>query len=165
VVIERLLRLAGRLRFEASEPSLVLTGVLDKEGLPRNVSWKDAEETTEADGVYYRFAIDLFNGKEVPTGLRDVLVVFVHHGGRREPSPPYDSKTGRQVSGRLVADELEVINVSPRQFVRTELHGYFGKEEADAIKTGRWKRMVFETKRPKRPLLWRKTYRKIIIEP
>lgn len=166
VVVERLLRLTGLLRFEASEPSLMLTGVLDKEGLPRNVNWKVADETTEADGVEYRFAIDLFNGKEVPTGLRDVTVVFVHNDGHRQRSSPYDSETGRQVSGRLIADQLVVINVSPRQFVRKELHGYFGKEEADAVKTGRWERtLVFEAKRPKRPILGilgSKTYHKTI---
>jgi len=55
-----------------------------------------------------------------------------------------------------------MINLPPRQFVHKELTGTFGREEAMALATGKWNRVEFVGKRPKRPLLWRKTYRKTI---
>ena len=168
VVVERLARSLGLLRFVASVESLLLTGG-DRSGWGdrSEVPLEEANETTEADGVEYRFAIDLCNGKEVPTGLRAPRVELVHDG-RRQPSSPYDSTTGRQLSGRLIADTLEVVNIPPRQVVRKELHGYFGKEVADALKTGRWERIEFVAERPARPIfgvLGSKTYRKTLAKP
>jgi hypothetical protein len=164
VVVERLLRLTGRLRGMASKPSFTLIGAMDEMGRQTPVDLLDADETTDADAVEYRFAIDLFNGKEVPTGLRDVRVVFVHSGGDHHTSTPNDLETGRQLSGRLMIDELKVINIPPRQFVRKEMQGYFGKEEADALKTGTWERIEFVGEFPSRPILGSKTYRKTVTE-
>jgi hypothetical protein len=59
----------------------------------------------------------------------------------------------------------DVINIPPRQFLHIELHGTSGEEAASAIKTGKWRRIMFEAKRPKRPLLWRKAYRKTFTKP
>jgi hypothetical protein len=162
VVIERLMRLTGRVRFEASVERLLLTGVIDKDGYERNVSWKDADANTEASGVQYIFAIDLFNGKEVPTGLRDVRVELVRDdGGRLKSSRPSD----------IAADprDVNVINIPPRQFKHMRLYGEdFGKDAADALKTTGWKQIEFVGERPKRPvlgILGTKTYRKTITEP
>jgi hypothetical protein len=41
-----------------------------------------------AQGVDYRFAIDLFNGREVPTGLRDIAIEIVRDDGGPLISPP-----------------------------------------------------------------------------
>jgi hypothetical protein len=109
VVIERLMRLIGRLRFEASVLWLVLTDVIDEDGYPRNVSWRDADEKTEASGVRYTFAMDLFNGKEAPTGLRDPLVVLVRDDGER-----FEGRTLEV--GPPESRMQDVINLLPRQF-------------------------------------------------
>jgi hypothetical protein len=175
LVVERLLRLTGRLRFDASVQSLMLTDVTDKDGYERNVSWEHADETTEAEGVSYVFGIDLFNGKEVPTGLRDIAVVLLRGDGERFTSRPDDLTTGRRtpaipltISGFMEYDTRNVLNIPPRQFAHMELSGGFDKEAANVIKTRRWTRIVFEAQRPKRPILGilgSKTYRKTIIEP
>jgi hypothetical protein len=57
-----------------------------------------------------------------------------------------------------------VINLPPRQFVHKELSGGFGKAAAEACKSRGW-RIEFVAQRPKRPLFWRKTYRKTITKP
>lgn len=158
VVVERLLRLTGRLRFEASVKTLVLTGIKDAQGLERNVPLEEADEKTEASGAHYIFEIDLFNGREVPTGLRRVRVELVCDDGERLESRPYDAEN-RPLG-------LDVINIPPRQFKHLELHeDALGKDAADILKTGRWKRIDFAGERPKRPflgVLGRKTYRKTI---
>jgi hypothetical protein len=171
VVIERLLRLAGLLRFEASVERLLLTGHQDEGGYERNVPLEEADETTEAEGVAYTVAIDLFNGKEVPTGLRNVRVEMILDNGRSVESRPDDLETERQHpirverSLRIIIDKLDVLNIPPRQFVHKELRGSFGKEAAKALSVGRWRSIDFVADRPKRPflgILGSKTYRKTI---
>jgi hypothetical protein len=175
VVIERLLRLLGRLLFESSVGELMLTNVADKEGYNRNVSLEEADEKTEADGMRYGVAIDLFNGKEVPTGLRDVRVELVRDHGRPIESRPDDLATGRLPEIRVAMrvprtrfDKLDVLNIPPRQFVHKELRGEFGKDAAEALSGGSWRSIDFVGERPKRPflgILGSKTYRKTITEP
>jgi hypothetical protein len=161
VIVERLLRLAGRLRFDATGWKYDFYGGEDEYTFGIIT---DEEPEKEATEVRYRVAITLFNGKEVPTGLKDIQVVLVHEDGKRSPpSRPNDLATGRPTrhSGYQY-DALSTINVPPRQFVRKELTGTFGREETEALAAGKWKRVQFVAKRPKRPLLWRKTYRKTI---
>jgi hypothetical protein len=176
-LIERLLRSWGRVRCEASlTQPLRLTGVKEEEpGYPRDFALEVevANETTRAAGVSYECTVDLFNGSEVPTGLHDARIELVLANGRRLTSHPEDLGTGKTVQTPgigtqyqvRVYDTLGVINLPSRQFVRMELRGGFGKDAADALKTGRWKRIVFEARRPKRPLLWRRVYRKTIVKP
>jgi hypothetical protein len=166
VMIERLLRLAGRLRFEATSWEHEFFGGEPSEGTFGMVADEDAEK--EATEVSYRTAINLYNGKEVPTGLQDIAIVLVRDDGKRGlPSRPSDLTTGRRdhYSSPPRYDVVATINVPPRQFIRKELKGTFGREEAVALATGKWQRVEFVGKRPKRPLLWRKTYRKTIISP
>jgi hypothetical protein len=172
-VIERLLRSWGRVRCECSLLSpLTLTG----EGYPRDVPLDEADENMEATGVFYRCVVELFSGLEVPTGLRDARIELVLADGGWLASHPDDLSTGKTVHfpgsvpggpprERTRYDTLGVVNLPPRQFVRKELRGEFGKDAADALKTGAWKRLVFEARRPKRPLLWRRAYRKTIAKP
>lgn len=61
-------------------------------------------------------------------------------------------------------NKLKVINLPPRQFVREELSGGFGKAAAEACKGRGW-RIEFVAQRPKRPLFWRKTYRRVVTKP
>jgi hypothetical protein len=166
VVVDRLLRLVGRLRFEATGWDRDFYGGDPEDSYTFGII-PDEDAEKEATQVGYRTAINLFNGKEVPTGLQDIAIVLVHEDGKRSPpSRPDDPTTGRPTrhSGYQY-DAVVTINVPPRQFVHKGLTGTFGREEAVALATGKWKRVEFEGKRPKRPLLWRKTYRKTIVEP
>jgi hypothetical protein len=163
-LIERLLRLSGRLRFEAPRGWEYDFYRGDPEDSYTFGIITDEDPEKEATQVRYRVAINLFNGKEVPTGLQDIAIVLVHEDGKRSsPSRPDDLTTGRptQHSGYQY-DAVTTINVPPRQFVHKDLSGSFGREEAVALATGKWNRVEFVGKRPKRPLLWRKTYRKTI---
>jgi hypothetical protein len=166
VVVERLLRLAGRLRFECSGPSLkVVTG---PKGVP--IEWTEVEEGMTVQGARYTLPVDLFNGKEVPIGLRNVRVDLVHDEGARvesRPLVPLEGTARRAVVsvGGTAMQEVDVINIPPRWFVHLELHGSMTGEAGEAIKNKKWRKLEFVGELPKRPflgILGSKTYRKTI---
>lgn len=158
VMIERLLRLAGRLRFECPDPSLrVETSV---PGLSKE--WTEVEEGMTVQGAQYTLAVDLFNGKEVPTGLRDMRVDLIRDDGERVTSRPRVPMEG------TAQRAVDVINILPRQFVHLELYGGMAGEAGEAIRDKKWRRVEFVGELPKRPflgILGSKTYRKTIIRP
>jgi hypothetical protein len=183
VMIERLIRVLGRLQFEvASEPSLVIEGIELEPGYPRTIPLKDivatiplqdmvATEAIEAQGVAYDFAVDLFNGKEVPIGLRDISVEIVLDDEKRITSKPYDPATFSEALARQRGYDnlplLNVLNLPPRQLVHMVLSGSFGEEAASVLISRKWRRIEFVGKFPKRPffgILGSKTYRKTLIE-
>jgi hypothetical protein len=178
VVVERLIRVLGRLQFEAaSEPSLVIEESDEsprEKGYPRTIPLKDidATEEIEAQGVAYDFAVDLFNGKEVPIGLRDISVDIVLDDDKRITSKPYDPATFSETLARQRGYDklplLAVLNLPPRQLIHMVLSGSFGEEAASVLISGKWRRIEFVGKFPKRPffgILGSKTYRKTITEP
>jgi hypothetical protein len=170
VMIERLIRVLGRLQFEiASEPSLVIEGI-EFGSTPLNDI--DATEAIEAEGVGYDFAVDLFNGKEVPISLRDISVEIVLDDEKRITSKPYDPATFSETLARQRGYDklplLAVLNLPPRQLIHMVLSGSFGEEAASVRISGKWRRIEFVGKFPKRPffgILGIKTYRKTITEP
>jgi len=94
-------------------------------------------------------------------------VELVREDGESLTSRPYDLlSVGRDPSfDVLTRSTVDVINIPPRQFVRKELAGSFDSREAVvALTSERWKRVQLVGKRPKRPLLWRKTYRNTVTE-
>lgn len=159
VMIERLLRLTGRLRFEASDGEVSLK-ISDGQGSWYPVSLEKADDVAEVIGARYAVAIDLFNGREVPTGLRRVRVELVRDDGERSESRPYNTED-RPLG-------VDVVNIPPRQFKHLELHeDDLDKDVADVLKTGRWKRIDFVGEFPGPPIfgiLGSKTYRKTITE-
>jgi hypothetical protein len=169
VVVERVLRLVGFLRFEAYEWERKFTGALNNRNEYPEV--EPAQAAAAAERVDYRFSIDLFNGKEIPTGLRDIKVVLIREDGEPLTSQPYDLASLRheELTGRLAYDTVDVVNIPPRQFVHIDFRGSFDSREAvTALTSAKWQRMEFEAKRPKRPffgLLGSKTYRKTITKP
>jgi hypothetical protein len=172
VVVERVLRLMGFLRFEASEWERRFTAGR-RNGFGQFKEIRPTEAELFAKRVEYRFAIDLFNGKEVPTGLRDVEVVLTREDGEPLRSRPYDVLGVRRVPSSDArtseASTVYVINIPPRQFVHKELAGSFDSREAVvALASERWERVEIVAKRPKRPILGvlgSKTYRKTITKP
>jgi hypothetical protein len=165
VAIERLLRFWGRLRCYPSCWKLEFLGPED--------SWEGTQEypyerASEAIRAQYRFTLDLFNGMQEPYALRELKVAIILDDQASPltdtprdvgPGMPYRLSTGGPYN------PLDVINVPPRQFVHKNLMGEFGKEEVSVLASGSWRRVEFVGKRPKRPLLWRKTYRKTITKP
>jgi hypothetical protein len=157
VVVERLLRQTGRLRFECSEPKLraeVGPGLLKE--------WTEVDEGMSVQGAHYILPVDLFNGKEVPTGLRDVRVDLIRDDGERVESRPHEPLEG------TAPRAVNVINIPPRQFVHRELQGGMAGEAGEAIKLKKWRKLEFVGELPKRPffgILGSKVYRKTIIRP
>jgi hypothetical protein len=168
LVVERVLRSMGFLRFEASEWDAKFASGDSWEGKALS---SDDEEAASADRVEYSFAVDLFNGKEIPTGLRDIRVEVIRKEGEPLTSRPEDRQSGRSESRHQARrySRVDVINLAPRQFLRMELQGKFDREGVlTLVSKEKWRRIDFVGKRPKRPLLGilgSKTYRKTIKKP
>jgi hypothetical protein len=168
VVVERVLRSTGFLRFEASEwkAKFASGGAWDHKELS-----SDDEAAASAERVEFSLAVDLFNGKEVPTGLRDIKVELIRKEGEPLTSRPEDRQSGRREHPHHAIRyiRVDVINLAPRQFLRMELQGEFDREGVLALASEeKWRRIDFVGERPKRPILGvlgRKTYRKTITDP
>lgn len=176
LVVERVLRSMGFLRFEASEwdAKFASGDAWDRKELSSDEAAASAERVEyrlALDRVEYSFAVDLFNGKEVPTGLRDIKVELIRKEGEPLTSRPEDRQSGRREHPHqaLHYSRVDVINLAPRQFLRMELQGEFDREGVLALASEeKWRRIDFVGKRPKRPLLGilgSKTYRKTITNP
>ena len=168
VVVERLLRPMGRVTCEAEASYLDFVGSPEDTGGVSRRPWYELDEQADLHSLLYGVDIDFYNGKDAPTGLRDVRVELVLDGGKRFVDRPSDmSSTTTPIAQRrtgTIYDKLEVVNLPPRQFVHEELSGSFGKAASEACKNRGW-RIEFVAQRPKRPLLWRKTYRTTITKP
>ena len=91
----------------------------------REVLSPDDEAATTAERVEFSFAVDQFNGKEVPTGLRDIKVELGRKEGESLTSRPEDRQSGsRERPHRAIRySRVNVINLAPRQFLRMQLQG------------------------------------------
>jgi len=160
MMIERLLRLVGFLRFSASGWDTTYLGGED------NFTYGMVDDPKDATEVRYRVAIDMFNGREVPTCLRNARVeMILTDGPHVESRPDYLVARVPSQSSKGDYNQLTVLNVPPRQFVHKELHGSFGREAIESYRDNGWRRIDFVADWPKRPffgILGRKTYRKTI---
>src|SRR5919112_823404 len=109
VVVERVLRLTGFLHFEASEWETRFTAARNVWGEFEEISPDEA--ATSAQRVEFTFDVDLFNGKEVPTGLRDIKVELVRKEGESLTSRTEDRPSG---SSRPRLREVETNRVRGR---------------------------------------------------
>ena len=71
------------------------------------------------------FEVDLFNEKPSATGLRDVSVVFLQEDGER--------RTIGSLRSSVSDEEVGVLNLPPRRWVRGKLYAVFEGEEAREI--------------------------------
>lgn len=168
VLAERIARVLGRLYCETSDwETRFTTATLNPVGLYKEM--EPGQAKMFAKRVEYRFAIDVFNGKEIPTGLRDIKVELVREGGSPLESRPEDLMSLRkdELSEGLVRTEVSVINIPPRHFVHMQLTGSFDTREAVvALTGGSWRRVELVGKLPGGLLFSRsKTYRKTIATP
>ena len=71
----------------------------EKSGERVGTGWREfvPEQAEEALWVRYSVHLDLFNGKEIPVGLRETSIIFVCDGGRLEIKRPHLGfhRTGR----------------------------------------------------------------------
>lgn len=164
VVVERVLRSTGFLRSEVSEWEWRF---VSGDSYDREVLSPDDEAATTAERVEFSFAVDLFNGREVPTGLRNIKVELIRKEGEPLTSRPEDRQSGSR-ENRWRYSRVDVINLAPRQFVRMELQGEFDREGVLTLASEeKWRRIDFVGERPKRPfmgILGSKTYRKTITD-
>ncbi len=170
VVVERLLRFWGRLWCEKSEwvvrfspQGSYLEGYEITKRLPQT------DEERDAQHVAYSVRLDLFNGKEIPVGLRDVALVFKCSGGEvrslpKDKATEYMGQTGANVPLFLQGpfyDRAHVINLPPRQWVIKELFDRLVEPEEVRL-LSRWYRVEFVGERQRRGLFEPKTFRKTI---
>ncbi len=124
------------------------------------------DRATEARYVNYFFDLDLFNGRDMPTGLRNLKVALICPDGELL-SEPIDraSRSVERVGGfgeiggraRVHYEELSVINLPPREWVRKEFRGSF--HDLEGVNVSKWNRADLVGEWPRH---WRKTFKKTI---
>lgn len=152
VLAERIARSWGRLWCEPTSWRLRYMS-RDEAGYDRELP---PGEEDRAEKVEYSLGLDLFNGKEIPVGLRDISVVFVGDGGELV-SKPWSAPSGRLEGGRTNYATLILINLAPRQWDHVELLGVLDVETAKSLR-----RVDFVGQRQRRGLFKGKTFRKNI---
>jgi hypothetical protein len=161
LVVERLLRTAGRIWCEPTEweTHFENTGV---DGFGKRTA-TEAEKPEDAMHAGYSVWLDLYNSKEVPAGLRDVSIVFSCDGGEELVSKPLSTTSGQQVSrgGPLSYATMRNVNLLPRQWITMTLHNDF-TDPKDIRLMARWRRAEFVGQRHRRSPWMGRTYCKTI---
>lgn len=85
-------------------------------------------DVAQATSVEYRFGADFYNGRDLPTGLRALEVLFHRPHDQPMRATPQDGRTWRtqEVGGRAIGsrmDPLKVLNLPPKQLVSLEVRG------------------------------------------
>lgn len=162
VLLERVARSWGRLWCEPSEWKLEFgTQYLDEQSYERD-RLLPREEEDRAQWVTYSVHLDLFNGKEIPVGLRDISIVFSCDDGEVVSKPL--STTGvvqRPYGGFVDYPVMRIINLFPRQWDFVALHDDLRGPDNVRLLLG-WRKVEFVGQRQRRGLLERKPFRKTI---
>jgi len=124
--------------------------------------------TFDDQAAKYSVCLDLFNGKEIPVGLRSISVVFICKEGKLISEPeevqarpfPLSPIVKLQDVGPLIS-AVSVVNLPPRQWMSKELQGRVYEKEDVRLLAG-WRKVEFVGQRQRRGLFERKTYRKVI---
>jgi len=151
-LVERLYRSWGRLWCEPSRCEVRYVAPDEMGG----GTTLDPEEAGDNWGAEYAVGLDLYNGKEVPVGLRDISVVISYGAGEKQfQSRPWDATSGQFSYGRTTYATLALVNLAPRQWVRLELLG-----NLDGAKTAKgWRKIEFVAER--RGLFGASEFRKV----
>ena len=160
LVVERLLRVAGRIWCEPTEWEMHFESRTSDDAGGYVVG--EAENPEEAERAGYSVWLDLYNGKEIPAGLRDVSVVFSCDGGE-VVGKPLSTTGGRQVGrgGPVSYPTMRNINLLPREWISVAIHNDFTNPEDIRLLAG-WKKAEFVGERH-RLIPWaNKTYRATI---
>jgi hypothetical protein len=122
VALERLLRYLGGVWCEPAHHEVNPLFGDSYEG------FQTATEPDDAEWIDYEIRVDLYNGREVPVGLRDVRVVFRTSDGclSKVPNDKAELLRRPQSGGRpepQMYSPLYVVNLPPRQWVVKEITG------------------------------------------
>lgn len=126
-LLPRYLARKGRIRCKSHVLDSVAVGVSgfieEKPTLPINTDSFDS-----AADITFFFDADLFNEKEIPTGLRSVAVAFSTRNGREIEQPVYKRKVHSSSDQFRSSphEELKTIELPPGRFVHLELLTGFG---------------------------------------
>jgi hypothetical protein len=159
LVVERLLRTWGRLWCEVSDWELTF---MSGEKVGGTLQEFVPERPEEAKWARYSVHLDLFNGKEIPVGLRDISIVFSCDDGEVVRKPL--STTGgvqRPYGGPVDYPLMRIINLLPRQWDFVALHNELRGPDNVRLLLG-WRKAEFVGQRQRRGFLERKTFRKTI---
>ena len=169
VLIERAARSLGRLWCVPSE--WVVRFSPQGSYLERYEITKRLPQVEERDAhqVTYSVRLDLYNGKEIPVGLRDVSLVFKCSGGEvrsvpKDKATEYMGQMGGDVPLPLQGpfyDRVHVVNLPPRQWVIMELFDRLVEPEEVRL-LSRWRQVEFVGERQRRGLFESKTFRTIV---
>jgi hypothetical protein len=155
LVGERFLRSFGRLWCEPSNWELKFMSGMNAYGETDEVGPEDANAAL----VEYSVGIDMFNGKEIPVGLRDVSVEFTHDSGKLVHKPWDATSRRREFSySSPTYATLVIVNLPPGQWVRLDLLGNISGVEA----MKGWRKAEFVGQRRRGGLFERKEYRETI---
>jgi hypothetical protein len=88
----------------------------------------------EATGAEYSFTFEAFNGRNEPTGLRDVVVEFRHAGDVLSRDHPQDLARRQVGLHTTYTPELTVINLPPKQWVHLQLTGRWSSGKPERLR-------------------------------
>jgi len=143
VALERLLRYLGGVWCEPAHHEV--NPFFGEDG-----GWGRIHTATEPDAaewIDYEIRLDLYNGREVPVGLRDVRVVFKGSDGclSKVPNDKAELLRRPQSGGPpepQMYGPLYVVNLPPRQYVAKELCGRLDDPEEVSRVFG-WRQLEF----------------------
>jgi hypothetical protein len=160
LVAERILRHWGWVWCEPAHHEVVPRLAEEWEGI------KIATEPDEAELIDYQIRLDLYNGREVPVGLRDVRVVFKGSDGCVSKVPNDKAELLRQPQSGPPEPQmyapLYVVNLPPRQWVVKEITGrlYRSDDPEETRLVFGWRHLEFAGERrrmwpfPSKKLRW-----------
>lgn len=141
IFAERLAQRYGRLRCEAENVRLQIIGAWDGlnliHALPVDPGRLEPSDEKSPLWVDYRVAIELFNEKELRTGLRALEIVFRGQDGTCLKTIPHDHTSWRLEHRMPTTDALEVVNLPSREWVRLDLSGGWGSRQANSLRRAR----------------------------
>lgn len=85
------------------------------------------------ENIEYEFKFQLYNTSESKKILRDIKIKFVS-GNSVIETIPKDSNTRRAYAGGFTCDEINIINVNPKEIIEVNIEGYLSKSTEDIKK-------------------------------
>lgn len=94
--------------------------------------YAEVEVEEEYETFEYDFNMQLLNTSENKKILRDIKLQFQIQGIVFE-STPKDKDTNRRYAGGYKSDEINIINLKPKEITDIKVEGYISKREMDII--------------------------------